>query len=181
MPRLFVGVPAPEDLSLPQVTRELSEDDNLKLVDPELYHVTLAFMGDTPEDRVEDALEAIREGASQAKAQAHEARARGLGAFPNPGRASVLWAGIRDGNLEPLAKQVRSALSSRSIAFDDRHGFHPHMTVARLRDRDDVSALLQEHESTDFGAFPIEDVHLYESTLTPQGPDYEVRGTVELG
>lgn len=179
MPRLFVGVPAPGNLDLGGVRGRLEDEGNVKLVDPQLYHVTLAFLGDTPEGRTDAALQAIREVAKAHKA--HEGRARGLGAFPDRGNASVLWTGIQDTELTPLAEGIRDRLRDRSIGFDDRHDFHPHLTVARLRDKRDMTHLLDPHASTDFGAFPVEQVNLYESTLTPQGPEYDVRGTAELG
>jgi 2'-5' RNA ligase len=178
MPRLFVGIPAPGTLDLGGVRGAL-EDDDVKLVDPELYHVTLAFLGDTPEGRVDAAAEAIRKGAAAVPAE--RGRARGLGAFPSPEHASVIWAGIEAEGIDELADGVRRGLRDRSIDVDDRHDFHAHLTVARLRDKRDVTGLIGPHESTDFGAFPIEEVHLYESTLTPQGPEYEVRETVRLG
>lgn len=179
MPRLFVGVPAPGTLELGGVRGELEGDDNVKTVDPEHYHVTLAFLGDTPEERVDTAIEAIRKGAAGTPPE--EGRARGLGAFPSPDNASVLWAGIDAENLGHLATGVRQALQDLSVDFDDRHDFHAHLTVARLRDKEDATDLVEPHEETDFGAFPIEQVHLYESTLTPDGPEYEVRETIQLG
>jgi len=178
MPRLFVGVPAPGDLELGGVRRELEDDDNAKLVDPELYHVTLAFLGDMPEARTDAAFEAIREVATGTPAE--EGRAKGLGAFPSPDNARVLWTGIEADRIESLGSGVRTALRDRSIDYDDRHDFHAHLTVARLRDHADVTDLVGPHEATDFGAFPIEQVHLYESNLTPDGPEYEIRDTVEL-
>lgn len=179
MPRLFVGVPAPNSLQLSGVRGKLSDDDNVKLVDPDLYHVTLAFLGDTPQGRADAVLEAVRGGV--AGVGAHEGRTRGLGAFPSEEKASVVWAGVEETRLPAMAEGVRTKLRERSIDFDDRHDFHPHLTIARLRNKRDMSPLLGPHEATEFGTFPVDRVHLYESTLTPEGPEYEVQGTVELG
>lgn len=179
MPRLFVGVPAPDNLDLGGVRGTLEDHGDVNLVDPELYHVTLAFLGDTPEERIDTAFEAIRKGAAGTLRE--EGQARGLGAFPSPDNASVVWAGIDADGLGSLAQGVRQALDDLSIDFDDRHDFHAHLTVARLRDKRDLSHLLEPHETTDFGAFPIEQVHLYESNLTPDGPEYEILDTAQLG
>ncbi|PSG97093.1 RNA 2',3'-cyclic phosphodiesterase [Thermoplasmatales archaeon SW_10_69_26] len=179
MPRLFVGVPAPGSLDLSGVRGSLEDEGGVKLVDPANYHVTLAFLGDTPEGRVDAALQAIREVVEGTGA--HEGRARGLGAFPSEENASVVWTGIEETELDPLANGIRERLRSRSIDVDDRNDFHPHLTLGRLRDKRDMTHLLEPHASTDFGGFPVEQVHLYESTLTPEGPEYEIRGTAELG
>lgn len=179
MPRLFVGVPAPDGLELSGARNALTDQARgVKLVDPELYHVTVAFLGDTPESQVGPILDAMDAGATGVAP--HEGQAEGLGAFPHPERASVVWAGVAGTRMAEIAKTTRAALEERSIGFDDRHDFHPHLTIARLRDKQDISSLLTPHEETDFGAFPVEVVHLYESTLTPEGPEYEVRGSVEL-
>lgn len=179
MPRLFVGVPAPGDLELSGVRNALEKRaGDVKLVDPELYHVTLAFLGDTPEDEVPAIREAVE--ASAEGTGAHEGEAKGLGAFPSASSASVVWAGVEGTRLDPLANGLRDTLRERGIGFDDRHEFHPHLTVARLREKKDLSSLLDPHSETGFGAFPVDRVHLYESTLTPEGPEYEVRGTAEL-
>lgn len=158
---------------------ELSDDDNVKLVDPQLYHVTLAFIGNLSEDRVDAAADAVTTGS--AGVPAHSGRASGLGAFPNPEHASVIWVGVEDTQLDELAQGVRTKLRERSIDFDDRHDFHPHLTVARLRDKEDRTPLIGPHEATDFGEFPVDRVHLYASNLTPEGPEYEVRATAKLG
>lgn len=180
MPRLFVGVPAPDDLETSGVRNALGDHARgVKPVDPDLYHVTVAFLGDTPTGRTDAILEALHEGAQAAGP--HEGRAQGLGAFPDPRRASVVWVGVRDSRLPALAKATRQALDARGIDYDDRHDFHPHMTLARLRDKQDLSPLIDPHEDTDFGAFPVDRVHLYESTLTSEGPVYEVEGTARLG
>lgn len=179
MPRLFVGVPAPEDLELSGVRNALEKrGDNVKLVDPELYHVTIAFLGDTPEAEVDAILDAMDDGAEGLPA--HEGQAQGLGAFPSAKRAAVVWAGIADTELDRLARDVRDALTERGIEYDDRHDFHPHLTVARLRNKRNITQLVDPHEATAFGAFPVDRVRLYESTLTPDGAVYESRGTVQL-
>lgn len=179
MARLFVGVPAPGTLELSGVRNALEQrGDNVKLVDPSLYHVTIAFLGETSEDRIDDIAAAMAAGGEGTPK--HEGEAQGLGAFPSAQRASVVWTGVNGTQLEPMAKATRAALSDRGVGFDDRHDFHPHMTLARLRDKRDLRQLITPHEKTSFGSFPVEAIHLYESTLTPQGPVYDVRETVHL-
>lgn len=179
MPRLFIGVPAPETLEASGVRRALDEHArNPKVVDPENYHVTLAFLGDTPTDeipRIEEALDEATKGHPQETAQA-----RGLGAFPDPKHASVVWMGIQNRVLPPLADDLHEALDQRGIGFDDRHDFHAHLTIARLRRKQDMTPLIDPHQDTDFGPFPIHMVTLYESTLTPEGPTYEARASATL-
>ncbi len=179
MPRLFIGVPAPEDLDASGARRAVQDHAReVKLVDPEHYHVTLAFLGDTNEDKV-PAVRAALQQALDGKTPT-QGQARGLGAFPSPSRASVVWMGVHDAQMTPLATSIRDALDDQDIAYDDRHDFHAHLTLARLREKQDLTPLLDPHEATEFGPYPVDTVNLYASTLTPDGPEYETRETLRL-
>ena len=57
-------------------------------------HVTLKFLGDTDAALIPAVAGAIRE--CVAGQGPFELRLTGLGAFPHPGRPSVVWAGIED-------------------------------------------------------------------------------------
>ena len=90
-----------------------------KYREPDGLHLTLAFIGDWPEDVTEILPEV---GKPFAVTLSH------LGIFPE---ANVLWAGIAPSEeLESLAKQVRRCLSDEGIPFD-RKRFSPHFTLAR--------------------------------------------------
>lgn len=63
------------------------------------------------------------------------------GAFPNPGAAKVLWAGITAGReLGDLASQVRHAV--RSVAPElDTKAFKAHLTLGRTRKPTNLSGI----------------------------------------
>lgn len=90
-----------------------------KFRDPSGLHLTLAFIGDWPDD-VTEVLPAVEKPFSITLSH--------LGVFPE---ANVLWAGIQPcGELEQLAGQVRHRLADEGIPFD-RKRFNPHITLAR--------------------------------------------------
>lgn len=179
MPRLFIGVPAPHSLETSGVRRALDQHArDPKIVDPENYHITLAFLGDTPQEeipRIQDALDEATKNTPQGTG-----RAQGLGAFPDPKHASVIWIGVHHDPLTQLANDLHQALDERKLPYDDRHAFHAHLTIARLRRKQDMTPLLDPHQETDFGAYPIQTVNLYESNLTPEGPTYTTRASATL-
>jgi len=87
--------------------------------EPDGLHLTLAFIGEWPED-VTELLPAVRKPFSLTLSH--------LGIFPE---ANVLWAGVRPSEeLEQLARQVRSSLADAGVPFD-RKNFCPHITLAR--------------------------------------------------
>ena len=87
--------------------------------DPDGLHLTLAFIGEWPED-VTGVLPVVRKPFSITLSHP--------GVFPE---ANVLWAGIEPSpELDDLAEQVRRNLADNGIPFD-RKGFRPHITLAR--------------------------------------------------
>ena len=87
--------------------------------EPDGLHLTLAFIGDWPDD-VTEILPAVRRPFSLTLSH--------LGIFPE---ANVLWAGVAPSEeLEHLAGQVRHSLAEAGIPFD-RKRFSPHITLAR--------------------------------------------------
>ena len=143
----------------------------VRLVKPDLIHVTLKFLGDVPPpkvDRVVKALGGVRQPAFAAKV-------RGIGAFP--GRSiRVVWIGA-EGEFEGLFRAVEAALSP--LGFDrERRKFTSHATIARVgRPSPETTSLLAAKlapfKEIDLGEFRADKFILKKSTLTPGGPIYE--------
>ena len=86
---------------------------------PDGLHMTLAFIGEWPED-VTDVLPVVQKPFPMTLSH--------LGVFPE---ANVLWAGVEpSGDLEHLAGRVRHSLADAGIPFD-RKSFYPHITLIR--------------------------------------------------
>ena len=141
----------------------------VRWVKPELMHLTLAFLGEVSEDFLESAKTRLSEVAR--RHQAFTAQLRGLGAFPSPARARVVWVGMEQGKDEVCALQEDVVKALRSVGYQpERRPFSPHLTLGRLRIPEDVSrtvAVQFESES-----FAIERVVLFRSVLGPAGPVY---------
>ena len=92
------------------------------------WHVTLAFLGEVPAERlpdVERALDAVT------VPRGVELRLSGGGQFGRD-RSTVLWAAV-DGDLGPLHAEVHEKLEAAGLPHDDRD-FTPHLTVAYAQD-----------------------------------------------
>jgi 2'-5' RNA ligase len=140
----------------------------------ENLHVTLKFLGDVPPedlDGVGAALETVVAGRVP-----FSLAVRGLGAFPVPSRARVVWAGLADGApaLTALASDVDAALAA--LGFDrEQRAFSAHITLGRVREprRDSgLAALLQTAADRAFGTFTVDEVALMRSDLSPRGARY---------
>lgn len=143
-------------------------------VRPEQLHFTLRFLGEIPDGRAA--------AVSLALAQALEAVERftleiaGLGAFPRPQSARVVWAGCGEGadRLAALAGRVESALVGAGFEPETRP-FAPHLTLGRLPQAGatpQVAAALRKASGRRFGAVAVSEVVLFRSDLRPQGPLY---------
>ena len=147
-------------------------------------HVTLAFLGPTPDDRLPDVTAAVEAAASGVTA--FDIEIDHPGRFPPTGKPRVVWLGIGAGAPAMLAlgERVRSELVRRDIAFD-RKPLRAHVTLARVRE--DVAlvdarsiAAATEAMRIPHLRFRADAAVLFESVLSPRGPRYTPRSTAPL-
>jgi RNA 2',3'-cyclic 3'-phosphodiesterase len=145
--------------------------NGLRLVKPELVHVTIKFLGDVPQENVESVAEAL----GRVMAAPFPVRVLGMGAFP--GRAvRVVWLGLA-GDFQELYQKVEQALSPLGFAPDAR-GFSPHVTLGRVacpsaEMNRELLAKITNFADLDLGSFKVDRFYLKKSTLTRGGPIYE--------
>ena len=141
--RLFVAlVPPPEAVEdLDAFLEPRREAGAFRWSLPEQLHVTLAFAADVPEHRVDDLVEGVA--AAAGRRRAVTTRVAGGGAFPDAGRARVLWAGLElapedRAEVDALAAGARTAVARAGAPVDGAR-FRPHVTLARLGRPQEVS------------------------------------------
>ena len=143
--RMFVALPLPEavkqDLSTFLEPRHEAGPE-LRWTLPEQWHLTLAFLPEVAERNLDELLERLAKATSRRSPL--DLRLAGAGAFPNAGRAKVLWAGVEhDGEeLMRLAGGARAA-GAKSGTEVGGGRFHPHLTLARLAAPADVTRWLR--------------------------------------
>ncbi|MEU4477144.1 RNA 2',3'-cyclic phosphodiesterase [Micromonospora sp. NPDC023966] len=156
--RLFVAVyppkPAVDDLGA-QVARlrtgaASAAGTNVRLADPANAHLTLAFLGDTPDDRlvdVESALGLAAQTFRDARGSSPRLRLGGGGSFGR-GRFTVLWVDVQGevDALVVLSRLIRSGLRRARLPHDEKP-FRAHLTIARPGDRIDRADVLADRET----------------------------------
>jgi len=159
-----------------------SELKGFKWTKPEQLHVTLAFLGDVDSARITELEECVSSAVrSQPRFKVHW---RGLGAFPKPARASILWTGTSDGTvqLEGLQRSVAASLVDRGFPFDPR--FTPHVTLARAKRFGgrpaDLRNLIDRFHTVGFGDDLVSDVVLMKSDCRRSGSIYTPIATIPL-
>lgn len=174
--RLFVGVPIPQSLAaaLGAACQRLAPRlrSSVTWVRPSLMHLTLKFLGETPEERVP----AITAALGGLHARPFTLTPQGAGCFPSFSRPRVLWLGFAQGSaeLQGLASAVEAALQPLGFPPEERP-FTAHLTLGRVKQAapgDPWPDVLRELARTPAQPFPVERCVLWQSILGPQGPRY---------
>ena len=152
----------------------------LRWVAAENLHVTLHFLGEVDAGGRARALRALEAPA----APAADVHLDALAAFPPSGPARVLVVSLAPaGPLERLYREFAGRLIREGLPVEDRP-FHPHITLARLRDRDRRRArgLLPRVRGVTVprATWRVDHVTLFESDLSGSQPVYREVGRAPL-
>lgn len=181
--RLFIALDLPDEVrrELRDVQMRLSMHSRaVRWSDPVGMHLTLHFLGETPERLVEPLLDGMR----TITMPVFDLSLDRLGCFPPSGSLRVVWIGLRGdlSALETLHRSLTSVIQSVGLPADTRP-FTPHITLARARPaatpaelralRAALPAIIPQ-PLTWQSERPI----LFRSQLTPRGAIYTPLGQV---
>ena len=172
--RAFVAIDLPPDwaTALTHLQARLGVG---RPVDPDAFHVTLAFLG---EDVADEQLEAFHDGAAALRLQPFDLEIRGLTAEGAASPAVVTADVVPSEPLNVLQGRVATAARRAGITLERRR-FRPHVTILRFRRRLEPGALdrlrrgLEAEARFRLDPFTVRGFTLYRSTLTHDGPVHE--------
>lgn len=177
MIRLFVAIPID-----PEIRRKLSGLGAMlpgaRAVPEDQVHVTLRFIGEVDTGLFHD----IRERMQELRSPPLQLSVKGTGHFPPRGKPRVIWAGIEPaGDVIILRNRVNSILSRCGIAPEQRK-FHPHITLARLKNSSPkrVASFLAGNSLLQSPPFTVDRVQLCSSRLTANGAIHRVEASYPL-
>ncbi|MDX6406457.1 MAG: 2,3-cyclic 3-phosphodiesterase [Blastocatellia bacterium] len=178
--RLFIALELPSALR----SRVKGHIDHLRQAVPdaraswareENLHLTLKFLGDTAVEKVDALSQAIQHTANQLSP--FEVIIAGGGVFPSHGQPRVLWLGIEDltNSLSTLSRSLEDECAKAGFLREPR-AYHPHLTVARLRQPHGARRLAEVHREVGFDPVPVNvrEVCLIRSELRSEGSLYTV-------
>jgi 2'-5' RNA ligase len=164
------------------VGRAAAEGVNARLAPRSNWHVTLAFLGEVPDERLDDVRAALAGAVTRWRAQQTPPRLRlGGGGRFGRGRFTVLWVGLV-GDVDPLAAlaaAVRKDLKRARLPYDPKP-FRPHLTLARPGDRVDVREDVEALKAYEGPPWTVDAVRLVRSHLGPK-PTYDTLTEVPAG
>jgi 2'-5' RNA ligase len=189
--RMFAAVVPPDDVveSLEEFLEPRREAGDFRWTVPDSWHVTLAFLAEVPERRLEELQERLdRAGRRRTP---FDLRLGGGGAFPDVAHAKLLFADVHgEGDADASGDELRRlatgarAAAGRAGAPADGARFRPHVTLARLRRPADVVRWVRLLDTWSSRTWTVEELVLVQSFLGegPRGrPRYEVVSTHPLG
>jgi len=159
-------------MNLTELVSRLRPFAPIRWVHPQNMHLTLKYIGEWPEQRLDEIVEALS--TVRLKTGLNVPLA-GLGFFPNARSPRVFWVGAEaTPGLRQLHSQIDAVLAPLGVAPEVRP-YQPHLTLGRLKPGVSLKGLdeaIEELPSRDFGTISPEQFGLFDSSLTPAGPVY---------
>jgi 2'-5' RNA ligase len=184
--RLFIAIELPSSVrqSVQHHINQLRQavpDARAGWIRAENLHLTIKFLGDTPVAKVEALSQAAERAAHQISP--FKLVIGDCGAFPARGQPRVLWIGINDptNNLTKLSRTLEDECANAGFAREGRP-FHPHLTIARVRQPHGARRLAELHREIGFApvSVNIRDLCLIRSELKSEGSRYTVLSRQEF-
>jgi len=135
------------------------------------FHLTLKFLGEVDENKVEE----IKKKLNEIRFDSFETSLTDIGVFPGENSIRVVWVGLEDseGKIKKLQQEIDSKIELLGFKKDTR--FHPHLTLARVKFVEDKQGFTKNLKEIKIEkkAFQITEFKLIKSILIPEGPIYE--------
>jgi 2'-5' RNA ligase len=184
--RTFIAVSIPEDVrtrALAAAKQLAAVAPDVKWVEPQSLHWTLQFLGNVDQREIGEICAAVAEAALEH--EPFDLEICGAGAFPSPDRPRTLWLGVGQGADQMIALQGSIERSLEPLGFrGEARRYTPHLTIGRPgrgAPPRELAAELIALADFQAGTMLVDEVVVYSSELTREGPLYEPLGFAPLG
>ena len=183
--RCFIAIDIPEPIK-----RELGDisdllkkyDVDIKWVPVSTIHLTVKFLGKTPEILLQKIQESLFN--VVLSYNPFYIKIYGVGVFPDRRHPRVVWIGTEESAaLKQLTVDIESSMAS--LGFQkEKKDFSPHLTLGRVRSQRGMIQLLHELDNfrdRDFGNMSVDHILLMKSELKSTGAEYSRLCAIPLG
>jgi 2'-5' RNA ligase len=179
--RLFTAIDIGRLEGLVAALKDLEQTDaHLKIVDPDIIHCTLKFLGEVEERRLDDIIGAMK--LSVADTEPFTLTIKGMGVFPNQNYVKVVWVGLEGKPVIAIAERLEQNLRQQGFKKEKRP-FTPHATLARVKGvqgKKQLQDVVRRYQDIHFGEIRVDNICLKKSDLRPGGPIYTTLSTIPL-
>lgn len=183
--RTFLSIPVPFEVgSKKNMLYSTIEDSkgNINWVKNANLHLTLKFLGNTPESSFQMVIDSVEKITKDIKP--FNLKIEKTGCFPVETRPRVLWMGVK-GRTDPLLELVKDIeYNLHDLGFHkESQVFFPHVTLARIKYPQKVTPNIELFLKSTYDAidFPIDRVQYFGSELLKTGAVYNLLKTFPLG
>jgi len=176
MKRLFVAIEIHQGKILEEAYKNMRTSlrmERINWVSLQNLHITLKFLGDTPEENIPQIIDRLKGLCINLKP--FTITLNSLGVFKNLREPSVVWIGCKNcDRLVDFQDNLERGLFEIGFEKDERT-FAPHLTLGRMKEIRQINPLAQlitNHKDFEFQQQTIDRIILYESILNPSGPSY---------
>lgn len=170
--RLFIALNLDSFKDYFEALQQEIYEKEIKFTFPKSFHLTLKFLGDIPEKdiaRIEEFLTTI-------KFKPYQVTVGSIGVFPNEQYIRTIWVELEGEETIALQKRIEETL--QGIGKKTKGTFKAHITLARVKhiDLDRKEGFIEKLHQIKTRRFQagVDKFYLIKSTLTPEGPVYEV-------
>jgi len=169
--RLFLGIPLDQATQQVLTQAHRIQAPGLRWVPPENLHITLYFFGAVPIE-MSDNLHALLD-LALAEVEGFRLTFDRYVLAPKPRNPRMIWARYHKHEaFRAWVQQLHTLYQQIDPSIQMRKSPIPHVTLARLRDWDGSGWPLEIPPAP---SLPVSNAVLWQSTLTPDGAQYEVR------
>ncbi|MCK5691507.1 MAG: RNA 2',3'-cyclic phosphodiesterase [Bacteroidales bacterium] len=182
--RTFIGLPLRVDQVFLQTRHNLMaalKEERISWTNPDQYHVTLRFIGDTELSLIKKIGSALH--SEIAVPERIRLETCGLASFGPRKRPRVIWVGFDESSFFDLLKfEVDRVLELCGIPSTEQ-AFKAHLTLGRVRSLQNLQSyyLTVEEMNQQFNSSVIfEKLVFFRSILGPLGPEYQVLDEIKF-
>jgi len=184
MIRTFIAISVLEEIkkNIADLQRKLKGcGGHIKWVRTESIHLTLKFLGDVEESKIDTIADSLKKAVRTQKS--FKISVSGTGAFPNIRQPRVLWVGIDEGKeiLTSLASEIDRVCTALGFKPEKRK-FSAHLTLGRVKFQKNINTTLNTMNAANFkgGSFRAEEIIIMKSELRPEGALYTPLHKIKL-
>ena len=175
--RIFIAIEIPSSIKekISDFQEELKKEHaRISWVKPDNIHITLKFLGNVTEDKIDAIGNAVEIAVAQIKS--FQIEITNVGAFPNYEKPRVIWVGAQSESdlLKITAKQIDNELHQLGFELEKR-SFKAHLTLGRVKGLhgiDGVINKLKQGQGFKGGSFKVHEIVVMRSDLKPTGAVY---------
>ncbi len=165
--RVFICIEIPEEIknSIAKIQDALGQR-NVRMVDKNILHLTLNFLGDFKEED----LPFLYERLSKINVKGFKVSLRGVDTFRNGKTRGIIFVQIFEGkvDVERLSENISDCLEIKN-----KEKFFAHVTIARVKESYEIWDKIEVYKERYFGEFFVSSIKIKNSTLTNEGPVYK--------